>query len=59
MKTMPAGYALYEIPELEETEFVLSVSPCPRIEDVNDGGHIGDAISIAVDMIDELPTFDE
>jgi hypothetical protein len=46
MKSMPADYSHYDIPELEETEFALSVSPCPRIEDSNDLGDIGDSYSI-------------
>ncbi len=46
MKSMPPDYSLYEIPELEETEFALSVSPCPRIEDSNDTGGIGQPVSI-------------
>jgi hypothetical protein len=60
MKNLPAVYALYEIPELEETEFTLSVSPCPRIEDedARDGGHIGDRFSIAADVGNELPLFE-
>jgi hypothetical protein len=58
MRITPAGYTLYEIPELEETEFALSVSPCPRIEDANDSYHIGDSISIAVDVSDAFPNAD-
>jgi len=54
MRTMPTEYALYEIPELEETEFALAVSPCPRIEDANDGGCIGDSISIAMDLSEDF-----
>jgi hypothetical protein len=54
MRNTPAGYTLYEIPELEETEFALSVSPCPQIEDSNDGGYIGDTISISVDLGDDI-----
>lgn len=46
MKSMPSDYSHYDIPELEETEFALSVSPCPRIEDSNDIGDIGDSYSI-------------
>lgn len=54
MRITPAGYTLYEIPELEETEFALSVSPCPQIEDSNDGGYLGDTISISVDLSDDI-----
>ena len=46
MKSLPSDYSHYDIPELEETEFALSVSPCPRIEDSNDIGDIGDSYSI-------------
>ena len=59
MIARPAGYALYEVPELEVTEFAISVSTCPGIEDANDVGHIGDSISITVDISDEISTFDE
>jgi len=55
MKSRLADYSLYDIPELEETEFALSVSPCPRIEDSNDIGGICDSFSIGLDLIDELP----
>ena len=46
MTTMPADYSQYDIPELEETEFALSVSPCPRIEISTDVGDLGDSYSI-------------
>lgn len=46
MKNVSADYSLYDIPELVETEFALSVSPCPRIEESNDTGHTGDSFSI-------------
>jgi hypothetical protein len=55
MKSRPTDYSLYDIPELEETEFALAVSPCRRIEDANDIGEIGDSFSIGLDLIDELP----
>jgi len=45
MKSTPADYSLYDIPELRETEFALSVSPCPRIADSDDIGEIGDSFS--------------
>lgn len=32
MKTMPASHALYGNRALEQTEFALSISPCPQIE---------------------------
>ena len=54
MKSSPAGYILYEIPELEETEFALMISPCPRIEDASDAARLDDSISFAVDTRDEL-----
>jgi hypothetical protein len=56
VKTRRADYSHYEIPELEETEFVFSA--CPRFEDANDGGHIGDSISFAMDVGDEISMFD-
>ena len=55
MKRKHADYSLDEIPELEETEFVFSARP--RFEDSNDGGHIGDSISFAMDVGDELSMF--
>lgn len=57
MKRMPSDFSLYEIPELDETEFALSVSPCSRIEDSNDIGDIGDSFSIGSIGADAL--FDE
>jgi hypothetical protein len=56
MKTRRAEYSHEEIPELEETEFVFSA--CPRFEDANDGGHIGDSISFAMDIGAEFSMFD-
>ena len=53
MKKRPADYSLYDIPELEESEFALRVSPFPRIEDPNDIGGIGDSFSIGLDLTDE------
>lgn len=54
MKNLPSEYSLYDIPELEESEFALSVSPCPRIEDSNDMGDMGDSFSIGSIVADEL-----
>jgi hypothetical protein len=54
MKSMPSDYSHYDIPELEETEFALSVSPCPPIEDSNDIGDTGDSVSIASVIADAL-----
>jgi hypothetical protein len=48
MKSVGAGYSPYDIPGLEETEFALAITPCPRIEDFNDLGEIGDAFSIGL-----------
>lgn len=48
MKSMGAGYSPYDIPELEETDFALAISPCPRLEDCNDIGEIGDSFSIGL-----------
>jgi len=55
MKRKYADYSLDEIPELEETELVFSARP--RLEDANDGGCIGDSISFAMDVGDELSMF--
>lgn len=33
MKSTSASHTLYDNPELEDTEFALSISPCPRIEE--------------------------
>lgn len=33
MKSMSASRTLYDNPEFEDTEFALSISPCPRIEE--------------------------
>jgi hypothetical protein len=57
MKHRSADYSLYEIPELEESEFALCISPYPRIEDPNENGGIGDSFSIGLDLIDEFPGF--
>ena len=54
MKNMPFDNSLYDIPELEDSEFALSVSPCPRIEDFNDIGDIGDSFSIGAMTADAL-----
>ena len=56
MKRKYADYSLDEIPELEETEFVFSARP--RFEDANDGGHIGDSISIATDVTGDVAALD-
>jgi len=52
-KPLPAAYALYEIPELEETEFFLSVSPCPQIEDANENGRTSDSLAFGMDTGNE------
>lgn len=44
----------YDMPELEETEFALAISPCPRIEDANDIGEIGDSFSIGLNLFDDF-----
>ena len=54
MKSMLSDYSHYDIPELEETEFALSVSPCPRIEDSNEMGDTGDSFSIVSIVADAL-----
>lgn len=54
MKKRHIDYSLYDVSELEETEFARSVSPYRRIEDPNDIGEIGDSFSIGLDLIDEL-----
>jgi hypothetical protein len=54
MKSLPSGYSHYDIPELEETEFALSVSPCPLIEDSGDMGDISDSFSIGAIIADAL-----
>lgn len=58
MKTKPAEYCLYDVPELEETEFVLPVSASSRFEDANDYGHLGDSISFSMDLGDDIASFD-
>jgi hypothetical protein len=52
MKRIRAEYSLCEIPELEEAEFDYSVSSHQRFEDANDFGHMGDSISISMDLGD-------
>ncbi len=42
MKTMPASRALYDYSKLEDTEFALAISPCPRIEESKDIGETAD-----------------
>ncbi|MBE0627091.1 MAG: hypothetical protein IH606_20015 [Burkholderiales bacterium] len=37
MNQMRASQSLYDDPMLEETEFALAISPCPRIELPEDG----------------------
>jgi hypothetical protein len=56
MKTKRADRALYELPELEETEFEFSTSA--RFEDANDIGCIGDSISFAMDANSDFHAFD-
>jgi hypothetical protein len=58
MKARHTDYSLYEVPELEETQFEFAVLTRPRIEDTNDGGHMGDSISFAIDGGDEFSMFD-
>lgn len=50
MKIMRTEYSLSELPELEEAEFEFSASSCPRIEDANNAGYIGDSISMDADF---------
>ena len=38
MKAMPTGHTPYDYSKLEETEFALAISPCPRIEESKDKG---------------------
>jgi len=54
MKRIPSDYSHYDIPELEETEFALSVSPCPLIEDSNGIGDAGGSVSISSVIADAL-----
>ena len=54
MKSIPSDYSHYDIPELEESEFALSVSPCPLIEDANGIGDAGDSLSIDSVIADAL-----
>jgi hypothetical protein len=56
MKTKRADRALYELPELEETEFEFSTRG--RFEDANDIGCIGDSISFAMDANSDFHAFD-
>lgn len=58
MKTIRAEYCLYDVPELEETEFVLPASSSRRFEDANDFGHMGDSISFSMDTGDQFAAFD-
>jgi hypothetical protein len=58
MKARYAEYSLYDIPELEETEFAFATSARPRFEDANDIGCIGDSISIAMEVGDGFSMFD-
>jgi hypothetical protein len=58
MKRKLKDYSQYDIPDIEETEFALGVSPCPRIEDPNDLGDMGDSFSIGLDVTDEFLTSD-
>ena len=52
MKSLHSDYSLYDVPELEESEFALSVSPCPLIEDSSDMEEMGDSFSIGAIMAD-------
>lgn len=54
MENMPSDYSHYDIPELEETEFALSVSPCPLIDDSNGIGDTGGSLSISSVIADAL-----
>jgi len=54
MNSVPSDYSHYDIPELEETEFALSVSPCPHIEEPNDIGDAGGSLSIGSVIADAL-----
>jgi hypothetical protein len=54
MENMPSDYSPYDIPALEETEFALSVSPCPLIEDCKQIGDAGDSPSIVSVIADAL-----
>lgn len=38
MKAMSASRTVYEDSKLDDTEFALAISPCPRIEESNDLG---------------------
>ena len=58
MKTIRADRSLYELPELEETEFEFSISASARFEDANDIGCIGDSISFAMDVNSDFHAFD-
>ena len=54
MKNRPSDYSLDDIPELEETDFALDVSPYARRSYSNDGGDIGDWFSIGSIAADTL-----
>jgi hypothetical protein len=54
MKSLPSDYSHYDIPELEETEFALSVSPCPLIKDSKDIGDTDDSFSAASIIVDAM-----
>jgi hypothetical protein len=56
MKIKRADRALYELPELEETEFTFSTRG--QFEDANDIGCIGDSISFAMDANSDFHAFD-
>lgn len=58
MKTIRAEYCLYDVPELEETEFEFPASGSARFEDANDFGHTGDSISFRMDLGGEFSAFD-
>ena len=58
MKARYDEYSLYDIPELEETEYAFAVSTRQRFEDSNDIGCTGDSISIAMEVGDGFSMFD-
>ncbi len=47
-------YSPDDLPELEQTEFWSGVWSGRRIEDANDGGDMGDSISISLDDLGEF-----
>ena len=57
MKRIRTFKSLYDLPELEESEFTPSYSRASRFEDSNDLGDIGDSFSIGLDMMDMDDSF--